>query len=162
MKSKTNLAKGKDSKDAVLANTTIAFINRNVTPYPTEIGSPNFDLVPVLEQKDIMRNVARLHAQQEYSRIMEMVVVLQRQAESIKRRIELTDAVHQASYNFKPNHNTIYWLIFDMKKGYNVLSSTGPDDWFTGAPEHYQYLYSVMWLGDHTWIEVDREGKPIC
>ena len=94
-------------------------------------------------------------------RIMEMVVVLQRQAESIKRRIELTDAVHQAQYNFKPNHNTIYWLIFDSKKGYNILSSTGPDDWFTGAPEYYQYLYSVKWLGDHTWIEVDKEGNPI-
>lgn len=158
---KTNLAKGKNSKDAEIANTTIAFINRNITPYPTEIGGPKFELVPVLEQKDVMRNVARLHAKQEYDRIMELVTVLQKQAESIKRRIELTDMVHSAHYRFKPNHNTIYWLIFDTKKGYNILSSSGPNDWHSGRPEHYQYLLSVKWLGDHTWIEVNSEGIPI-
>ena len=158
---KTNLAKGKDSKDAEIANTTIAFINRNITPYPTEIGSPKFDLVPVLKQKDEMRNVARLHAKQEYDRIMELVTVLQKQAESIKRRIELTDMVHSAVYNFKPNHNTIYWLIFDTSKQHNILSSTGPNDWFTGKPEYYEYLLSVRWLGDHTWIEVDDFGNPV-
>jgi hypothetical protein len=160
MKKKTNLAKGKNSKDAVIANTTIAFINRNVTPYPTEISSPKFDLVPVLKQKDVMRNVARLHAHQEYNRIMELVSVLQKQAESIKRRIELTDMVHSAVYNFTPNHNTIYWLAFDSKKNHNILTSTGPNDWFAGKPEYYDYLLCVKWLGDHTWIEVDEQGNP--
>lgn len=161
MPKKSNLAKGKNSKDAEIANTTIAFINRNVTPYPTEIGSPKFDLVPVLEQKDIMRNVARLHAKQEYDRIMEIVSVLQKQAESIKRRIDTTDLVHQAVYNFKPNHNTTYWLIFNTIKGYNILSSTGPNEWTTGRPAHYRYLFAVKWLGDHTWIETDNEGNPL-
>lgn len=157
---KTNLAKGKDSKDAEIANTTIAFINRNITPYPTEVGGPKFDLIPVLKQKDVMRNVARLHAKQEYDRIMELVSVLQKQAESIKRRIDLTDMVHNAVYNFKPNHNTIYWLAFNKKKNHNILTSTGPNDWFTAKPEEYEYLICVKWLGDHTWIEVDSEGNP--
>lgn len=161
MLKKINVAKGKNSKDAEIADTTIAFINRNITPYPTEVGSPKFELVPVLEQKDVMRNVARLHAKQEYDRIMELVSVLQKQAENIKRRIELTDLVHSAKYRFKPNHNTTYWLIFDSKKSYNILSSSGPNDWCTGKPEHYKYLFSVKWLGDHTWIEVNEHGEPI-
>lgn len=160
-KKKTNLAKGKNSKDAELAGSNIAFINRNITPYPTEVGGPKFELVPVKQQKDIMRNVARLHAKQEYDRIMELVSVLQKQAESIKRRIELTDIVHSAEYNFKPNHNTIYYVVFDSMKQKNILSSTGPNDWFAGMPEHYHYLLSVKWLGDHTWIEVDDNGDPI-
>lgn len=161
MKKKTNLAKGKNSKDVEIDGSVVAFINRNITPYPTEVGGPKFDLVPVKKQKDVMRNVARLHAKQEYDRIMELVSVLQRQAEGIKRRIELTDIVHAAEYKFTPNHNTIYWLIFDSIKNSNILSSTGPDDWFTAKPANYEYLYSVRWLGDHTWIEVDKEGNPI-
>ena len=51
--------------------------------YPMAIGAPKFDLVPVTKQKDIMVNAARMHAQQEYDRIMELVSVLQKQAEEI-------------------------------------------------------------------------------
>jgi hypothetical protein len=61
---KSNLAKGRDSFDATVGDSLIQFFNRNVTSYPTEAGGPKFDLVPVTKQKDIMVNVARLHAQQ--------------------------------------------------------------------------------------------------
>jgi hypothetical protein len=30
----------------------------------------------------------------------------------------------------------------------------GPNDWSTGAPEHYQYVTKVKWLGDYTWQEI--------
>jgi ribosome recycling factor len=68
---------------------------RNMLPYAMDIGAPKFDLVPVTQQKDIMLNVARLHAQQEYDRIMELVKVLQKQADQIRslvRDIELTNS----------------------------------------------------------------------
>ena len=86
-------------------NSLVSFINRNVTPYPTEVGAPAFDLVPVTQQKDIMLNVARLHAQQEYDRIMQLVSVLQQQAAGIKRRLDVTDWVHSARYDFQIYHN---------------------------------------------------------
>jgi hypothetical protein len=43
-----------------------------------------------------MINAARMHAQQEYDRIMQLVAVLQQQAEGIRRRLDLTDMVHAA------------------------------------------------------------------
>jgi len=92
----TNSAKGRDSFDVNTGNTLVHFINRNVTPYPTEAGSVKFDLVPVESQKDLMVNAARMHAQQEYDRIMELVAVLQRQADDIKRRLDITDMVRAA------------------------------------------------------------------
>ena len=95
----SNRTKGRDSFDATLGNSLVEFINRTSTPYPVEVGAPAFDLVPVEKQKDIMLNVARLHAQQEYDRIMSLVAVLQRQAHSIRRRLEITDAVHSAKYD---------------------------------------------------------------
>lgn len=153
----SNNAKGRDSFDANVGNTLITFINRNVTPYPTEAGGPKFDLVPVTKQKDIMLNVARMHAQQEYDRIMELVSVLQKQAEQIKRRLDITDAVHDAKYDFQTYHGKSYWLVYDNRIKGTRLVMNGPNDWFTGVPQEYEYICKVKWLGDHTWVEVEDE-----
>lgn len=161
MSDKKNSAKGKNSYDADIGGSLVSFFNKNITPYPTEVGGPSFDLIPVAKQKDIMVNVARMHGQQEYNRIMELVAVLQKQAASIKRRLEITDAVHTAKYQFQIYHGQTYWLAFDNRHNHTVLCHLGPKDWFTGPPESYEYICKVKWLGDYTWIEVDEEGNPI-
>lgn len=153
----SNVAKGRNSYDSTSTDLTVAFFNRNVSPYPTEAGGPKFDLVPVTKQKDIMLNNARHFAQQEYNRIMELVAVLQKQADEIKRRLEVTDAVHAAEYQFQLSIGHCYWLVYDHRKGITRLSITGPDGWSTGKPEEYEYITQVKWLGDHTWIEITDE-----
>lgn len=151
----TNVSKGRNSFDATLGDTSVAFFNRNITPYPTEAGSVNFAPVPVTKQKDVMLNVARLHAEQEYNRIMELVEVLQRQAAGIKRRLDLTDMVHSAKYEFQIAHGQIYWLAQDTRKNELILCGMGPDGWSSGPPTNYEYIVAVRWLGDHTWVEVE-------
>ena len=157
---KNNIAKGVNSKDEQIGELTVAFINQSSTEYAVTVGGPKFDLVPVTKQKDIMLNVGRMYAQQEYDRIMELVKVLQKQANQIKRRLEITDAVHAAEYQFQVYHNQIYWLVFDSKINNTRLTPMSPNSWSTGAPEHYEYIARVKWLGDYTWIEVDGEGNP--
>jgi hypothetical protein len=149
----SNISKGRNSFDVDVGNVVVPFFNRNVTPYPTEAGSPKFDLVPVTKQKDIMLNVARLHAEQEYNRIMELVTVLQKQADQIKRRLDLTDMVHSAKYDFQIAHGQSYWLVQDTRKNEIILCAMSPDDWTSGVPTWYNYIVKVKWLGDHTWIE---------
>lgn len=156
-----NSAKGRTSFDITTGNALVSFFNRNVTPYATEAGGPKFDLVPVEKQKDIMINVARMHASQEYDRIMSLVAVLQQQAESIRRRLEITDMVHAAKYELQTYHGQIYWLCYDHKKNCTRLVVNGPDEWFTGPPEEYEYICRVKWLGDYTWVEVDNNGNPV-
>ena len=132
MTDELNSAKGRDSYDAVTGNTVVNFFNRNITPYATEAGGPKFDLIPVTKQKDLMINHARMYAQQEYDRIIELVNVLQRQAEAIKRRLELTDAVHAAEYNFQVVMGRSYWLVWEREKQKTLLVMMGPNDWSTG------------------------------
>ena len=151
----SNVLKGRDSFDATTGNVLVPFINRSAVPYATESSGPKFDLVPVEKQKDIMLNVARMHAQQEYNRIMELVSVLERQAQQIKRRLEITDAVHAAEYQFQIAHGKNYWLVYDTRKNINRLCMRGPEGWSSGSPEDYQYIAQVQWLGDHSWIEVN-------
>jgi len=155
MSKDSNSAKGRDSFDITTGNTLVHFFNRNVTPYATSTLGPSFDLIPVEKQKDVMVNVARLHAQQEYDRIMDLVAVLSKQAEEIKHRLELTDMVHAAKYDFQIAHGNTYWLLYDRRKDCTRLSINGPADWSTGIPEGYEYITQIKWLGDYTWIEVD-------
>lgn len=157
MEEKPNSAKGRESYDSDIGNSLIHFFNRNVTPYATSTLGPKFDLIPVEKQKDIMVNVARLHAQQEYERIMDLVKVLQKQADELKRRLDITDLVHQAKYDFQPFHGNTYWLLFDHRKNCSRLSIQGPNDWYTGKPEEYEYICKVKWMGDYTWLEVKDE-----
>ena len=155
----SNKLKGRNSFDITTGNTLVPFFNRNVTPYPTEASGVKFDLVPVEKQKDIMVNVARMHAEQEYNRIMELVRVLEGQAKHIKRRLEITDAVHAAEYQFQTYHGQTYWLVFEQDKKKVILAKKGPNDWSSSAPENYEYIAAVKWLGDHTWIEVTEEQQ---
>ena len=152
---KSNIAKGRDSYDSTSTGTMIPFFNRNVTPYATEAGGPKFDLVPVTKQKDIMINHARMYAQQVYDRIMELVAVLEKQAQQIKRRLDVTDAVHAAEYQFQVVMGNCYWVVWDRRKEKTLLVLTGPNDWATGVPLDYEYQMQVKYMGDHTWLEIE-------
>lgn len=157
----SNLAKGRKSYDSTSTGVMIPFFNRNVTPYATEAGSVKFDLIPVEKQKDLMVNHARMYAQQEYDRIMELVAVLEKQAQQIKRRLEVTDAVHAAEYQFQVVMGNCYWLVWDRRKEKMLLVHHGPNDWSTGAPEDYEYVTRVKYMGDHTWLEINEEGNYV-
>lgn len=160
-KDKPNSADGRQSYDSTSSGELIQFFNRNVSPYPTDVGGPAFDLIPVTKQKDIMVNVSRMFAKQEYSRIMELVTVLQRQADEVRTRLDITDLVHAARYEFQIYHGQCYWLVRDHRKGGTRLTQTGPEGWTTGGPDEYEYICRVKWLGDYTWIEVDEEGNDV-
>jgi len=161
MTQSTNSAKGRTSYDVEVGGMVVPFFNRNVTPYATEAGGPKFDLVPVEKQKDVMLNVARLHAQQEYDRIMDLVAVLQKQANQIKRRLEITDAVHSAKYDFQVSHGQNYWLVYDTRHKFTRLCLQGPDEWSSGPPVDYEYFARVKYLGDYSWQEIDKEGNYV-
>ena len=151
---KSNVSDGRTSFDITVGNVLVPFFNRNISTYATEAGGPKFDLIPVEKQKDLMVNHARMYAQQEYDRIMELVTVLEKQAQDIRRRLDVTDAVYAAEYNFQIVMGNCYWLVWHKRHEKNLLVLTGPDDWNTGAPEDYQYLMQVKYMGDHTWQEV--------
>ena len=158
MTDKSNITKGRDSFDANIGGTLVPFFNKNVSEYPTEAGGVKFELVPVTKQKDLMINHARMFAQQEYDRIVELVNVLEKQAQAIKRRLEITDAVHGAVYQFQPVMGNVYWLVWDQRKEHTLLTQNGPSDWSSSAPEDYNYRAQVKYMGDHTWMEI-KDGK---
>lgn len=152
--SKDNSAQGRTSFDITVGDLSVPFFNRNVSEYPTEIGSAIFAPVPIREQKDLMINTAKLNAEQEYNRIMESVRILQQQAWDIQKRLMITELVYRARYNFRPTHGKTYWLVQDLPTNDTLLVMLGPNDWSTSAPDRYKYIAQVQYLGDHTWKEI--------
>jgi hypothetical protein len=157
MTEQSNIIKGRNSYDSTSTGALIPFLNRNVTPYATESSGPKFDMIPVAEQKDLMVNHARMFAQQEYDRIMQLVHVLEDQARQIKRRLEITDAVHGAEFQFKLVMGKCYWLVWERRREQMLLVHNGPTNWSTGAPEDYEYVAQVKYMGDHTWMELKED-----
>ena len=156
---KSNRAKGQKSYDLQVGDMDVTFFNRNSHECPVDVGAPAFAPIPVEKEKDISVNVARSHAKQEYERIMEMVEVLQEQAKKLKGRLDCTELVHACEYSMRVTHDKTYYVYFNIYKNQNILALTGPAEWSTGVPDHWQFVAAVRRKGDSTWeYEDDSNG----
>jgi len=127
---------------------------RNSLPYPMELGSPAFAPIDVKKESDVLYNAGKLHAKQEYDRIMEQAEVLRRQAESLERRMKVSDMMYNIRITFKVVHGQIYYVYLDTLKNIHWVSSNHPDSWSTlGA--HHIFVIAVQLMGDSNWQEVE-------
>jgi len=154
---KSNLLKGRNSVDANLSGTVVAFFNRNISEYPTEQGA-FFAPVVVEKEKDISLNIAKQHAKQEYDRIMEMVRVLEEQAKQLVSRLDATEVVHKTTFSFTPVHGRVYHIYHNDHNQTNQMSLIGPTEWCAGPGEHLKFVVSVRKKGDSTWEYIDEDS----
>ena len=127
---------------------------RNSLPYPMELGSPAFAPIDVYKEKDIIYNAGKLHAKQEYDRIMEQVEVLKRQAESLERRMKVSDMMHNIPITFRVVHGHIYYVYLNTLKNVHWVSGNHPDSWST-LGMHHKFVIAVQLMGDSNWCEVE-------
>jgi hypothetical protein len=127
---------------------------RNSLPYPMELGSPSFSPIDVYKEKDIIYNAGKLHAKQEYDRIMEQVEVLKRQAESLEHRMRVSDMMYDINITFKPVHGKIYYVYLDTLKNKRWISMNHPDSW-SALGIHHKFVIAVQLMGDSNWQEVE-------
>jgi predicted transcriptional regulator len=155
---KSNLLKGRNSFDANISGEVVAFINHNISEYPTSVGGPNFTPVLVEKEKDISLNIAKQHAKEEYERIMEMVRILEEQAKQLVSRLDATDLVHKTKCTFVPIHGKEYHIYFNEFINGNQMSMIGPKEWCAGPGEHIKFVASVRKKGDSTWEYIDEDS----
>lgn len=120
-------------------------------PYALDRGSQSFSLVEVKDKKDQQFNLAIKQAQQEFENLKQIADVINQQALQIKNRLEVTEMIHQAEYNFEPVPDEIYWVAKDLKKDIFILCVLGPDEWAISPPEHYSYISKVRFLPNGLW-----------
>jgi hypothetical protein len=154
----SNVMKGVNSRDAIIGEQLVPFINRSSSEYPVEVGSSFFAPVKVEDQKDISLNVAKEHAKQEYDRIMQMVEILQEQAKQLVSRLDATDLVHGTMFSFNPVYGKEYHIYLNTYLDKNQMSLIGPKNWSGNIPEHLTFVASVIKKGDSTWEYVDEDS----
>jgi hypothetical protein len=126
---------------------------RNSLPYPMELGSPAFAPIDVAKEKDVLYNAGKLNAHQEYDRIMEQVAVLKKQADSLHRRMQVSDVMHGVTYGIKVVHGKTYYVYLDTSKNTYWLSLNHPNSWSALGQQH-EFSMAVRLMGDSTWQEV--------
>jgi|LakMenEpi03Aug12_release.lakeMendotaPanAssembly.Ray.scaffolds.fasta_scaffold253050_4 hypothetical protein len=119
--------------------------------YALDRGAPKFDLIEVKDKKDQQYNLAIKQAQHEFDNLKQIADVIQQQALQIKERIELTQKIYSAEYNFELVPDNVYWLAQNTEKNILILCLLGPEDWSAGAPSNYNYIQKVKYLANGLW-----------
>jgi len=97
----------------------------------------------------------RDQTQREMSQLYEQMQTLVKQAEEIKKRVEVSEKIYLSTFNFEPVINHIYYL-YEKKDGKNILSMISPKEWGNTIP-YEKYLATIKLLSDHTWEILEKE-----
>ena len=123
--------------------------NPGIIAFPHNIGS--VVIKPEDKGKIKGRAMAAMKDQTErqMNQLYEQMRILAAQANSIKRRVEISERIYLSQINFEPIINHIYYL-YEKNNGDNILSMISPDEWGNRMP-YQEFLASVKLLSDHTW-----------
>lgn len=119
--------------------------------YALDRGAPSFALIDVKNKKDQLYNLAIESAKQEFNNLKQIADVINKQAGDIKDKLETTQYVYTASYNFEPIPGNEYWLAKDNKENRIILCLLGPNDWSASPPDNYSYIRKVKCLPNGLW-----------
>jgi len=132
------------------------------TPYPTNVGAPKFEVLPINELKDQNKMVAREHANQKLSElneqwelVMKQADLIRRQADDVVDRVRITEWVLDCEFGFNPIVGKEYYLYTNSEKRRMFMTLLGPDMWSCGPPDHLEFVCAVRKLGDSTWERVE-------
>jgi hypothetical protein len=133
-----------------------------VTPSPGIINFPHHvgSAVVKPEDKGKIRGRAMMamqdQTQREMAQLYEQMRVLAKQANEIKKRVEVSEQIYNSQINFEPVINHIYYL-YEKDDHSTLLSMIGPHEWGEMLPFH-KYIATVKLLSDHTWEVMDKKS----
>jgi len=99
----------------------------------------------------------RDQTQREMSQLYEQMQLLVRQAEEIKKRVEVSEKIYLSTINFEPVINHIYYL-YEKEDGITILSMISPKEWGNTIP-YKKYLATIKLLSDHTWDVLEKGSE---
>jgi len=90
------------------------------------------------------------------SQLYEQMQTLVKQANDIKKRVEVSEKIYWSQMNFEPVISKEYYL-YEKKSGDMVLSMISPKEWGSKLP-YQRFVAHVRLLSDHTWDILSSEG----
>jgi len=101
---------------------------------------------------------AAMHQQTEMqmSQLYEQMQLLAEQANTIKKRIEVSERIYSATMPFEPIISHVYHL-YKRHNDEDILSMIGPTEWGRSKP-FKEFVASVKLLADHTWEILNHQS----
>ena len=93
---------------------------KSIVPYGLDRGAPKFDIIETKTKKDQHYNLAVQQAQKEFENLKQIADVINKQAQQIKERLEITELIYNAERTFTPVVGAKYWIIKNRKKEVNI------------------------------------------
>ncbi|MEP5613414.1 MAG: DUF2452 domain-containing protein [Cyclobacteriaceae bacterium] len=85
----------------------------------------------------------------QFRQLYEQMQTLIEQAKYLKKRVEVSERIYQATVPFQPVIGKIYFL-YKKKNANDLLSMVSPDEWGSNFP-YESFEAEVRLLSDHTW-----------
>lgn len=95
--------------------------------------------------------VAAMYEQtdRQLKQLQKQMQLLITQANSIKKRVEVSERIYQATISFTPLIGKTYYL-YEKKNQQDVLSMVSPEEWGASMP-YESFIAKAILLSDHTW-----------
>ena len=124
--------------------------NPGTLPYAHHVGS--IAIRPEDKGKIKGRAMAAMYEQTEtqLDQIKEQMQLLAEQANELKKRVEISEKIYNASLGFDPIIGKTYFL-YERTSGEYVVSMVAVDQWGKSGHPFKAYLGAVRLLADHTW-----------
>ena len=121
--------------------------NPHILPYAHTVGSAIIRPLDKGKIKGLAMKAMYQQTDDRLTQIKEQVELLINQAHEIHQRIDISEKIYEAKYNFKPNIGTTYYLYQDEES--YVLSMISPEEW--GKNLKYEFISNATLLADSTW-----------
>ncbi len=123
--------------------------NPHTLPYAHTVGGAVIKPLDKGRIKGLAMSAMYEQSDKSLDQIRQQVELLMKQAQDIHNRVEVSEKIYKADYNFKPIINQQYHLYEKTDQSW-ILSMIGPNEWGKkGCP--YTFIHSVKLMSDHTW-----------
>ncbi len=124
--------------------------NPGLLPYAHHVGSAL--IRPEDRGKIKSRALTAMYEQTEnqYRHLQEQMAVLAKQADLLRKRVEVSEQIYSSELRFEPivGHTYHVYLGHDGK---SHLSMIGPDEWGRSDSPFAEHSATVRLMADHTW-----------
>lgn len=124
--------------------------NPGLLPYAHHVGSAL--IKPEDRGKIKSRALTAMYQQTEtqYKNLQEQMALLIKQADHLRKRVEISEQIYASELRFEPIVGHIYH-IYRGHDGKSHLSMIGPEEWGRSGSPFAEFSSSVRLLADHTW-----------
>ncbi|MGE0567765.1 MAG: DUF2452 domain-containing protein [Bacteroidia bacterium] len=124
-----------------------------ILPYAHHVGSAIIKPEDEGKVKSRALSAMREQTNKQLLQIQKQAELLAKQANDIRKRVELSEKIYTANMSFEPFIGHVYHL-YQKEQEYRMYM-IGPDEWGKSKPKDIEYIGSAKLMSDHTWELVD-------